>query len=86
MRATITGTILLAVALLVAGCLNAKAGERRLADPTPWDWIFDDSNRGTGWRDPGPDDQGWRTRPARAPGRADLSGVSECEYPCGAIQ
>lgn len=86
MRVAITRTILLAAALLAVGCVNGNAGERRLADPTPWDWIFDDSDRGTGWRDPRPYDQGWRTGTDRAPRRADLSGVSECEYPCGAIR
>jgi hypothetical protein len=86
MRTTIIRAIFLALAMLCAGGVSVDARERRLADPTPWDWIFDDADRGTGWRDPRSFDP-WSGRGAtRAADRINLSGVSECEYPCGAIR
>ena len=86
MRRMIIRAVLLACAILGAGCATCDARERRLADPTPWDWIFDDSNRGTGWSDRQAYDPFLGPASAGAPGRLDLSGVSACEYPCGAIR
>jgi len=86
MRRMIIRAILLACAILGAGCATCDARARRLADPTPWDWIFDDSNRGTGWSDRQAYDPFLGSASAGAPGRLDLSGVSVCEYPCGAIR
>lgn len=79
-------SILLAGAVIGACCATCDARERRLADPTPWDWIFDDSNRGTGWADRQAYDPFLGSASAGANRPLDLSGVSACEYPCGAIR